>query len=60
MRRIREAARRLKKRGSPPWSRRIRERFFGALADDLGTPRALAAVFELVAEANRSPAGRRS
>jgi cysteinyl-tRNA synthetase len=30
-----------------------REEFFDALADDLNTPRAMAAVFELVAEGNR-------
>jgi cysteinyl-tRNA synthetase len=31
----------------------LRERFFTALADDFNTPRALAAVFEWVAQANR-------
>ncbi len=54
VRRIREAARRLKSGGSPQWSAPLRERFFEALADDFNTPRALAAVFDWVREANRS------
>jgi cysteinyl-tRNA synthetase len=32
-----------------------REEFFAALADDFNTPRAMAALFELVAEGNRRP-----
>jgi cysteinyl-tRNA synthetase len=32
-----------------------RDEFFGALAEDFNTPRAMAAVFELVAEGNRRP-----
>jgi cysteinyl-tRNA synthetase len=35
----------------------FRERFFDALANDFNTPRALAAVFEWVREANRGQAG---
>ena len=57
--RIREAARRLVAGPSPEWSAPLRERFFAALANDFNTPRALAAVFEWVREANRA-AGRRS
>jgi cysteinyl-tRNA synthetase len=34
---------------------RQREEFFAALADDFNTPRAMAALFELVAEGNRRP-----
>jgi cysteinyl-tRNA synthetase len=52
--RIREAARRLHPSPSPAWSAPLRERFFDALADDFGTPAALAVVFEWVREANRS------
>jgi cysteinyl-tRNA synthetase len=52
--RIREAARRLHEGPSPDWSGPLRERFFDALADDYGTPAALAAVFDWVREANRS------
>jgi cysteinyl-tRNA synthetase len=52
--RIREAARRLREGPSPEWSAALRERFFDSLADDFGTPAALAAVFEWVREANRS------
>jgi cysteinyl-tRNA synthetase len=51
--RIHEAARRLAPGGSPEWSGPLRERFFAALADDFNTPRALAAVFDWVREANR-------
>jgi cysteinyl-tRNA synthetase len=54
--RIREAARRLAPGVSPPWSAPLRERFFGALADDFNTPAALAAVFDWVREANRARA----
>jgi cysteinyl-tRNA synthetase len=55
--RIREAARGLLSGASPEWSAPFRERFFDALANDFNTPRALAAVFEWVREANRSEAG---
>jgi cysteinyl-tRNA synthetase len=55
--RIREAARGLVTGASPQWSASFRERFFDALANDFNTPRALAAVFEWVREANRSQAG---
>ena len=43
--------------GTPPESPAATrlERFKQALADDFGTPRALAELFELVAEANREP-----
>jgi cysteinyl-tRNA synthetase len=53
-RRVREAARRLRAgEPSPGDMAPLRERFFAALADDFNTPRALAAVFDWVAEANR-------
>ena len=52
--RIREAARGLREGPSAPWSAALRERFFDALAADFNTPRALAAVFDWVREANRS------
>jgi cysteinyl-tRNA synthetase len=56
--RVREAGRRLVPGvASPPWSAPLRERFFGALAEDFNTPRALAALFEWIREANRSAAG---
>jgi cysteinyl-tRNA synthetase len=57
VRRFAEAARRLASGPSPAWSAPLRERFFDALADDFGTPEALAAAFEWVREANRAPAG---
>jgi cysteinyl-tRNA synthetase len=53
--RIREAGRRLVPGESPVELAPLRERFFEALAEDFNTPRALAAVFEWVREANRSP-----
>ncbi len=53
--RIREAARRLRPGRSPEWSPQLREGFFGALAEDFNTVRALAGVFEWVRLANRSP-----
>ncbi len=55
--RITEAARRLTAGPSPPWSARLRERFFDVLDDDYNTPAALAAVFDWVREANRSAPG---
>jgi cysteinyl-tRNA synthetase len=54
--RIRQAARGLVDGPSPEWSAALKERFLDALAYDFNTPRALAAVFEWVREANRSPA----
>jgi cysteinyl-tRNA synthetase len=51
--RIREAGRRLVPGASPAELAPLRERFFDALADDFNTPRALAAVFDWVREANR-------
>jgi cysteinyl-tRNA synthetase len=53
--RIREAGRRLVAGDSPAELTPLRERFVEALAEDFNTPRALAAVFEWVREANRSP-----
>jgi cysteinyl-tRNA synthetase len=55
--RIREAARGVIGGASPAWSKPFRDRFFDALANDFNTPRALAAVFEWVREANRAAAG---
>jgi cysteinyl-tRNA synthetase len=55
--RIREAARGLRDGPSPEFSAPLRERFDAALAADFNTPRALAAVFDWVREANRQPAG---
>ncbi len=52
--RIREAARRLGDGPSPAWSAELREEFSEALATDFNSPRALAAVFDWVREANRS------
>jgi cysteinyl-tRNA synthetase len=54
--RIREAARGLRKGPGAPWSAPLRERFFDALAEDFNTPRALAAMWEWVREANRADA----
>jgi cysteinyl-tRNA synthetase len=51
--RIRDAARRLGAGDSPPELHPLRERFFGALADDFNTPSALAAMWEWIREANR-------
>lgn len=52
--RFREAGRRLVAGASPQWSAALRERFFGALADDFNTAQALAIAFDWVREANRS------
>ena len=52
--RIAEAGRRLVQGRSPEWSAPLRERFFEALANDFNTPRALAAAFDWIREANRS------
>jgi cysteinyl-tRNA synthetase len=52
--RIREALRRLGEgQASPPEMAHHKEAFFDALADDFNTPRALAALFEWVRDANR-------
>jgi cysteinyl-tRNA synthetase len=52
--RIRETLRRLDAdRPSPPDMAHHRDAFFDALADDFNTPKALAALFEWVREANR-------
>jgi cysteinyl-tRNA synthetase len=55
VRRIREAGRRLVTGPSPAWSEPLREAFFGALAEDFNTPRALAELFRWISEANSSP-----
>ncbi len=54
VRRFREAARRLTPGESPAWSAPLRTEFFEALAEDFNTPRALAAAYDWVREANRS------
>jgi len=54
VKRIAEAARGLTPGPSPSWSAPLHERFFDALADDFKTPAAMAAVFDWVAQANRS------
>ncbi len=51
--RVREAARRLVPGDSPEDLAHFRDRFFDALAEDFGTPAALAALFEWVREANK-------
>jgi cysteinyl-tRNA synthetase len=56
-RRIRDAARRLTPGESPAALAPHREAFFEALADDFNTPRALAALYEWVGEANKLPEG---
>ncbi len=54
--RIRDALRRLSPgEPGPPEMAHHREAFFAALAEDFNTPRALAALFEWVREANRRP-----
>jgi len=57
VRRIREAARRLAPGPSPEWSAALREEFFAALAEDFNTPRALAALWAWIGEANRAADG---
>ncbi|MDE3131925.1 MAG: cysteine--tRNA ligase, partial [Acidobacteriota bacterium] len=52
--RFREVARRLTPGPSPASSAPLRAEFFAALAEDFNTPRALAAAFEWVREANRA------
>jgi cysteinyl-tRNA synthetase len=56
-RRIREAARRLAPGESPTELARHRDAFFDALADDFNSPRALAALYEWIGEANKLPPG---
>jgi cysteinyl-tRNA synthetase len=51
--RIREAGRRLVEGDSPEDLGPLRERFFGALADDFNTAGALAAAYDWVTEANK-------
>ncbi|HMJ03326.1 MAG TPA: cysteine--tRNA ligase [Conexibacter sp.] len=51
--RIRDAGRRLVPGSSPAELAPLRDAFFDALAEDFNTPRALAAVFDWVREANR-------
>jgi cysteinyl-tRNA synthetase len=60
-RRIRDAARRLVQGPSPPELVPHRKAFWDALADDFNTPRALAALYEWIGEANKldRPAGDR-
>jgi cysteinyl-tRNA synthetase len=57
VRRVREAGRALHAGPSPAWSAPLKNRFFDALAEDFNTPRALAALFDWVREANRVGAG---
>jgi cysteinyl-tRNA synthetase len=52
--RFHEVAHRLVPGSSPAWSQALRNEFFDALAEDFNTPRALAAAFDWVREANRS------
>ena len=52
-RRIREAARRLRPGPSPAELAHHREAFFDALADDFNTPRALAAMYAWISDANK-------
>jgi cysteinyl-tRNA synthetase len=54
VKRFREVARKLSAGDSPPWSTPLRAEFFDALAEDFNTPRAFAAAFDWVREANRS------
>jgi cysteinyl-tRNA synthetase len=53
VKRFREVAGRLTSGPSPEWSAALKDEFFSALAEDFNTPRALAAAFEWVREANR-------
>jgi cysteinyl-tRNA synthetase len=54
VKRFRELARRLIPGASPDWSAPLHAEFFAALAEDFNTPRAFAAAFDWVREANRS------
>ncbi len=51
--RVQDAGRRLRPGRSPRELGSLREQFFDALAEDFNTPRALAAAFEWIREANR-------
>jgi cysteinyl-tRNA synthetase len=51
--RIRNFLRRRGDEGEDPFARQSEEAFLEALCDDFNTPRALAALFELIGEANR-------
>jgi cysteinyl-tRNA synthetase len=53
--RIRNYLREEPPEGNDPFVAARREEFFAALGDDFNTPRAMAALFELVAEGNRRP-----
>jgi cysteinyl-tRNA synthetase len=53
VRRLREAARLIEPGPSPEDMAPLKERFFAALADDFGTPEAMAAVWDWVRESNR-------
>jgi cysteinyl-tRNA synthetase len=57
VRRIAEAAKRLSPGPSPAALAPLKEAFFAALADDFNTPKAMAAVWEWVREANRGDEG---
>jgi len=58
VRRVREAARTMIAGSSPrAWSPALKEQFLDALAEDYNTPRALAALFGWVSEANRAGPG---
>jgi cysteinyl-tRNA synthetase len=59
VRRIGEAARGLVPGPSPAWSGPLLERFLDALASDFNTPKALAALWEWITEANRARDGER-
>jgi cysteinyl-tRNA synthetase len=54
VKRFRELARRLTAGASPDWSAPLHAEFFDALAEDFNTPRAFAAAFDWVREANRT------
>ncbi|MDX6722916.1 MAG: cysteinyl-tRNA synthetase [Solirubrobacteraceae bacterium] len=53
VRRLREAARLLRRERSPEDMAPLRERFFAALADDFNTPEALSEAYQWVRESNR-------
>jgi cysteinyl-tRNA synthetase len=57
VRRIREAGRRLREGESPAELAVHRDAFFDALAEDFNTARALPALYEWIAEANKLPEG---
>ena len=55
--RIRDAGRRLPDGDPSPALTALRDAFFAALAEDFNTPRALAALWDWIREANRAPGG---